>query len=83
MIVLVLVGELRRHVPRLVTRHLAASVEGVDEGEPVGGVLLLRVLQPLEKEVSREVDRKTENPQPGEEAGVEQAEADRYSLQTT
>ena len=69
-------------VPGLVARHLTAPVKGVDEGEPVGGVRLLRVLQPLEEEVTWEVDRKTDDSQPGEDAGVQQAQTDWNSLRT-
>ena len=79
---LVLGGEVGGDVPGLVARHLSAPVEGVDEGEPVGGVRLLRVLQPLEEEVTWEVDRKTDDSQPGEDAGVQQAQTDWNSLRT-
>ena len=79
---LVLGGEVGGDVPGLVARHLSAPVKGVNEGEPVGEVLLLGVLHPLEEEVPGEVDRKTEDSQSGEKAGVEQAETDRYSLLT-
>ena len=80
MVDLVLGGEVGGDVPGLVARHLSAPVKGVDEGEPVGGVRLLRVLQPLEEEVTWEVDRKTDDSEPGEDAGIEETETDWNSL---
>ena len=73
---IILRDEMWRHVPRLLPRHLPALVESVNEGESVCRVLLSGVRGPLQQEVTREVDGKTEDSQPRQGGGVEERQTD-------